>query len=143
MAISTGISGISTYYQPAITFSGLGSDVDFDSIIDQLVEVESASITRFTNWKQEWTDKIPARRTLNSKRTDFKTVAASMDTLSQFVGKTATSSNTSILNASAATTATSATHQILVNQMAQNEILGHQGLSASDTVVNNRARARG
>src|SRR4030042_2113069 len=142
MAITTGISGISTYYQPSITFSGLGSDVDFDSIIDQLVEVESASITRFENWKTEWNDKITALETLNSKMTDFKTVAASMDTLAQFMGKTATSSNTSILTPSAATTATSATHQILGNQMAQNEILGHQGLSASDTVVNNSGSAQ-
>jgi flagellar hook-associated protein 2 len=136
MAVTTGISGITTYYQPSITFSGLGSSVDFQSIIDQLVEVESASITRFTNWKQEWTDKITALQDLNSKMTDFRTVAASMDTLAQFMGKTATSSNTSVLNASASTTATSATHQVLVNQMAQNEIMGHQGLSASDTVVN-------
>jgi len=142
MATTTGISGISTYYQPAITFSGLGSSVDFQGIIDKLVEVESASITRFTNWKTEWSDKITALQTLNSKMTDFKTVAASMDTLAQFMGKTATSSNTSILTASAATTATSATHQILVNQMAQNEILGHQGLSASDTVVNNSGSAQ-
>ena len=142
MAISTGISGISTYYQPSITFSGLGSDVDFDSIIDQLVEVESASITRFTNWKQEWTDKITALQTLNTKLTDFNTTVASMDTLAQFQGKTATSSNTSVLTASASTTATSATHQVLVNQLAQNEIEAHQGLAASDTVVNSSGSSK-
>ena len=44
MATTSGISGVSTYYQPSITFSGLGSDVDFASIIDKLVEVESAQI---------------------------------------------------------------------------------------------------
>jgi len=142
MAITTGISGISTYYQPSITFSGLGSDVDFSSIIDQLVEVESVSITRYTNWKTEWSDKIAALETLNSKLTDFKAVAASMDTLAQFVGKTATSSNTSILNASATTTATSATHSVLVNQLAQNEVEAHQGLAATTTVVNNSGSAK-
>ena len=78
MATTAGISGITTYYQPSITFSGVGSSVDFDSIINQLVEVESASINRFTDWKTEWSDKITALQELNSKLTDFKTVAASL-----------------------------------------------------------------
>jgi flagellar hook-associated protein 2 len=136
MAITPGISNISTYYQPSITFSGLGSEVDFDSIIEKLVEVESASINRFESWKTEWSDKIAALETLNTKLTEFKTTAASMDTLPQFVGKTAASSNTSVLTASATTSATSSTHSVLVNQLAQNEIEAHQGLADSATVVN-------
>ena len=136
MATTAGISGITTYYQPSITFSGVGSSVDFDSIINQLVEVESASINRFTDWKTEWSDKITALQELNSKLTDFKTVAASMETLTQFLGKTAACSDTSVLTASASTTATSATHSVLVNQMAQNEVEAHQGLADSATVIN-------
>lgn len=142
MATTAGISGISTYYQPSITFSGLGSTVDFDSIIDQLVEVESASINRFESWKTEWSDKIAALETLNSKLTDFKTVAASMDTLTQFVGKTASSSDTTILTASATTSATSGTHAILVNQLAQNEVEAHSGLAASTTVINSSGSSK-
>ncbi|MBI4795052.1 MAG: flagellar filament capping protein FliD [Deltaproteobacteria bacterium] len=142
MATTSGISSISTYYQPAITFSGLGSSVDFDSIIKKLVEVESASKTRYESWKTEWNDKITALQTLNTKMSDFRTVAQGMDTLSQFVGKTAASSNTSVLTASASTTATSGTHQVLVNQLAQNEIEVHQGLADSATVVNNSGSAK-
>lgn len=142
MATTSGISGISTFYQPSITFSGLGSDVDFDSIIEKLVEVESASIERFDSWKTEWSDKIAALETLNTKLSDFRTVAAGMSTLSQFVGKTAASSSTSVLTASATTTATSATHSVLVNQLAQNEIEAHQGLADSATVVNNSGSAK-
>ena len=142
MATTSGISGISNYYQPAITFSGLGSSVDFDSIIEKLVEVESASKNRFESWKTEWSDKIAALETLNTKLTDFKTVADSMDTLAQFMGKTAASSNTSVLSATATTTATSATHSVLVNQLAQNEIEAHQGLAASTTVINSSGSAK-
>jgi len=142
MATSSGISGISTYSQPSITFSGLGSSVDFQSIIDKLVSVESVTINRFESWKSEWNDKITALQTLNTKLSDLKTAAASMDTLTQFVDKTATSSSTSVLTASASTTATSGTHQVLVNQLAQNEVEAHQGLSASTTVVNNSGSAK-
>jgi len=142
MATSSGISGISTYYQPPITFSGLGSSVDFQSIIDKLVSVESVTINRFESWKTEWNDKITALQTLNTKMSDLKTATDSMDTLAQFQGKTATSSSTSVLNASASTTATSGTHQVLVNQLAQNEVEAHAGLSASTTVVNSSGSAK-
>ena len=142
MATTSGIAGISTYYQPSITFSGLSSDIDFQSMIDKLVQAESASITRFETWKSSWNDKITALETLNSKLQDFKTTAASMDSLAKFQGKTAASSNTAVLTASASTTATSGTHQVLVNQLAQNEVEAHQGLAASTTVVNNSGSAK-
>jgi flagellar hook-associated protein 2 len=142
MATSSGISGISTYYQPSITFSGLGSSVDFQSIIDKLVSVESATINRFESWKSEWNDKITALQTLNTNLADFRTAAASMDTLTQFVDKIASSSNTGVLTVSATTSATSGTHQVLVNQLAQNEVEAHAGLSASTTVVNNSGSAK-
>ncbi len=139
---TTGISSISTYYQPAITFSGLGSTVDFQSIIDKLVEAESVSVKRFEDWKAEWNEKITALQTLNTKMGDFRTVAAGMDTLTDFVGKTATSSSTTVLTATASSSATSGTHQVLVNQLAQNEIEVHSGLAASTTVVNNSGSAK-
>jgi len=142
MATTSGISGISTYYQPSITFSGLGSDVDFDSIIDQLVEVESAQIERFESWKTEWSDKIAALETLNTMLADFRTATKSMDTLAKFVSKTAASSSTTVLTASAATTASSGSHSVVVNQMAQNEVEAHAGLAASTTVVNNSGSAK-
>ncbi|MEW6659157.1 MAG: flagellar filament capping protein FliD [Thermodesulfobacteriota bacterium] len=142
MATSSGISGVTSYYQPSITFSGLGSSVDFQSIIDKLVSVESASINRYESWKSEWNDKITALETLNTKLTDFRTLAASMDTLTQFVDKTAASSDTSVLTVSASTTASSGTHSVLVNQLAQNEVEAHQGLAASTTVINSSGSAK-
>jgi flagellar hook-associated protein 2 len=142
MATTSGISSVSTYYQPAITFSGLGSSVDFNSIINKLVEAESVSIKRFESWKAEWSEKITALQDLNTKMTDLRTAAASMNTLTKFVSKTASSSSTSVLTATASSSATSGTHQVLVNQLAQNQIMAHQGLSASTTVVNNSGSAK-
>jgi flagellar hook-associated protein 2 len=142
MTTSSGISGITSYYQPSITFSGLGSSVDFQSIIDKLVSVESVTINRFESWKSEWNDKITALETLNTKLTDLRTLASSMETLTQFVDKTAATSDTTILTASASTGATSGTHSVLVNQLAQSEVEAHAGLSSSTTVVNNSGSAK-
>lgn len=140
---STGISGIDTSFNAPITFSGLGSSVDFSSIINKLVSVEGARITQYNNWKQEWSDKITALQTLNSKLTDFNTTVAAMDTPSQFQGKVATSSNTSTLTVSASTTATAGTHQVLINQMAQNNIrVETTGVASATTVINSSGSAK-
>ncbi len=140
---TTGISGIDTSFTTPITFSGLGSSVDFSSIVDKLVSVEGARITQYDTWKQEWSDKITALQTLNSKLTDFNTAVSAMKTPSQFQAKTASSSNTSVLTATASTTATAGTHQVLVNQMAQNNIrVETTGVASATTVINNSGSAK-
>ncbi len=133
---TSGISTISSTYTPAITFSGLGSDVDYQSMITKLVEVESYGINRMEAWKQEWQDKINALDTLKTKMTDFRTAVAAMNRLTTFAAKAAASSNDTVVGASAAAGATSGTHSILVNQLAQAETSVHGGVAASDTVVN-------
>jgi flagellar hook-associated protein 2 len=126
----------SQYYQPAVTFTGLGSGLDSTSIIEKLVEVESGQINRLTAWKEEWTAKIAALQTLNTKLTELRTAARSMDTLAEFQVKTATVSDESALTATASTGAASGTHLVTVNRLAQNEVQVHLGLAAKDTVVN-------
>jgi flagellar hook-associated protein 2 len=133
---STGISDISQLYQAPITFSGLGSSVDFQSIITKLEKAESYRINQLTAWKGEWTDKITALQTLNSKLSDFKTAVEAMDTPAEFQAKTAASSNTGVLTAQAATTAATGSHQVLVQRLAQNDVQAHQGVSAATTVIN-------
>jgi flagellar hook-associated protein 2 len=126
----------SQYQQPAITFTGLGSGIDTASMIDKLVQAESGQITRLTAWKDEWTAKIAALQTLNTKLSDLHTAAQAIDTLAAFQEKTATVSDESALQATTSAAAASGTHQVLVNRLAQNEVQVHQGLTAADTVVN-------
>ncbi len=126
----------SLFFQPSVTFSGLGSGIDRQSIISKLVEVESRHIQRLESWKAEWTEKITALQTVNVKLTDLRTAVAAMDVLAEFQAKTVSSSNTAVLTATASATAASGSHQVLVNQLAQNEIEVHAGLSAATSVIN-------
>lgn len=126
----------SLFFQPSVTFSGLGSGIDSQSIISKLVEVESRHIQRLESWKAEWTEKITALQTVNVKLTDLRTAVAAMDVLAEFQAKTVSSSNTAVLTATASATAASGSHQVLVNQLAQNEIEVHAGLSAATAVIN-------
>jgi flagellar hook-associated protein 2 len=143
MADST-ISSLSSslFTQPSITFSGLGSGIDSQSIIAKLVEVESRQMQRMEAGKEEWTAKITALQEINLKLTDFRTAVAAMDTPAEFQAKTVTSGNTAILSATALATAASGSHQVLVNQLAQNEIEVHAGLSAANAVINASGSSR-
>ncbi|MDD3581182.1 MAG: flagellar filament capping protein FliD [Desulfobacca sp.] len=133
---SSGIDTISSLYSASITFSGLGSDIDYQSMIEKLVEVESYALNRMETWKAEWNEKIEALNTLNTLLSDFKASVAAMDTPAEFQSRTASSSNTTVLTASATSTAATGNHEVVVAQLAKSETIVHQGVSASDTVIN-------
>lgn len=143
MADST-ISSVSQslFSQPSITFSGLGSGIDSQSIIAKLVEVESRHIQRLESWKSEWTAKITALQELNARLTNLRTAAAAMDTPAEFQAKSASSSSSAVLSATASAIAATGSHQVVVNQLAQNEIEVHAGLSAADAVINASGASR-
>lgn len=108
-----------------IHFTGLGNGTDFDAVITKLIEVERTHINRLESWKAEWNDKVTAFQDVNTKMLALKTSLAGMDTVDEFLIKTAASSNSDILTASAGSSAQEGTHSILVNQLAQNDIWTH------------------
>ncbi|MBM4285210.1 MAG: hypothetical protein FJ128_08165 [Deltaproteobacteria bacterium] len=130
------ISPLTLYYQPAVTFTGLGSGLDTQAIIDKLVQAESIQIRRLESWKEQWTAKIEALNTLTTKLSAFRSAAAAMDRLTTFRAKTATSGNSAVFTAKATAAALPGSHQVVVNQLAQSEVEVHAGVSAADTVVN-------
>ncbi|MBU1247827.1 MAG: flagellar filament capping protein FliD [Proteobacteria bacterium] len=107
----------------AISFAGLGNGTDFGKMIDGLIDVERNRITSLESWKQEWTDKVDAFQDLNTKMLSLKTTLSGMDTLNEFMTKTASTSNASVVSAKADADASSSTHTIVVNQLAQNKIM--------------------
>ena len=135
---SSAISSLiqSQYQQPAISFSGLGSNIDTTSMINQLVKAESGQLNQLTTWRDEWTAKISALQTLNTKLSGLRTTIQGMDTLADFQSKTTRISDQSVLSASTSSGAASGNHQVLVNRLAQNEVQVQLGLAGYDTVVN-------
>lgn len=143
MADTTVSSLTSTLFtQPAVTFTGLGSGIDSQSLITKLVEVESRQLQKFTAWKEEWTAKIEALQTLSGKLAAFRGSVAAMDTPAEFQARTTAVSDVTVLNATAGAGAATGSHQVLVNQLARNEIEVHGGVPMPDTVVNASGTAR-
>jgi flagellar hook-associated protein 2 len=123
----------STTSSAAITFTGLGNGTDFASMIDKLVEVERTRITSLETWRTTWTNKITAFQELNTQMLSLKTALEGMDTKGEFLIKTAGSSDSNVLAATAGADAQVGTHVIEVEQTAQNKIMVSQTGAATTT----------
>jgi flagellar hook-associated protein 2 len=117
--MSTTISG----YTPVttsgqITYSGLGNGTDFQQLITKLVQVEQSRITSLQVWKKSWTDKQAAFQELNTEMLTLKTTLDGMDTLDEFMVKSADSTDSTVLTATAAAGAENGSHVVEVVRLA-------------------------
>jgi flagellar hook-associated protein 2 len=121
-----------------ITFSGLSSGIDTDPLIEQLSRFRQARIDTLTARQEEAV----------SNQTVFKTVEARVLTLNAniarlsksrngvFDGRTATSSNESLIKAAASSSAAVGVHTLKVLQTAKANIVGSQGFESQTAEIN-------
>ncbi len=110
------------YASGAIYFTGLGSDIDFDSIISATVSTESFRKTQLEDWESAWQEKIDALQELNTALLDLRTSLKSINSVSDFLTKTAESSDSAVATATADGDAATGNHTVVVNQLAQNDV---------------------
>lgn len=144
MADSTDILTDNITKSGSIHFSGLGSGTDFDSMINELVKAEVKSrIEPLEDWKESWNKKIEAFQELNSSMLSLDGTLKGMDTMEEFLIKDAQSNNEAVLTASASSSAQVASHNIEVNQLAQNEIsTANTSETSKDSVINSSGAAQ-
>ncbi|WP_462323344.1 flagellar filament capping protein FliD [Desulfoplanes sp.] len=127
----------SSYSSGSIHFTGLGSGTDFDSMVTQLMEVETHSLNTMVDDYQAWETKISAVQELNTLALSLKSTLSGMDTPSEFMVKTSTSSDETSLTATPGVDAESGSHAIEINQLAQNHILmSTDGFSSDSASIN-------
>ena len=111
------------YSSGAIYFTGLGSDIDFDSIISATISAESYRKTQLEEWEEAWQEKIDALQELNTALLELRTSLKEIDSLSEFLTKAADSSDSDVVTATADGDAATGTHAVVVKQLAQNDVL--------------------
>ncbi len=112
--------------------SGLVSNIDYQSLITQLVSIRRQSIQQLSSKKSTLESANSAYSSLNSKVLDLKSAADALRTSTGFSAFTATSSDTTLLSATASSSATSGTHSIVVSALAKAHKIAANGV-ASDT----------
>ncbi len=117
-----------------ITFTGLASGTDFNSITDKLIEMESIQKTRMETWRKTWQDKITSINGLSSRVTSLDQYTKTIDTFNEFNARVATSSATSVLTATASNDALPGTHNLTVGTTIPHR-LASKGMAATTSAV--------
>jgi flagellar hook-associated protein 2 len=99
--------------------TGIGSGIDINSIVGALVNAEKApKEAQLARLERASTTKFSALGTLKGALSEFQAAMKELNSLALFEKRTATSSNSSALSASAEKTALAGTYQIAVGQLA-------------------------
>lgn len=128
---------MSDYLSGEINFAGLGNGTDFNELIDGLMKIEKRRVTSLEQWRSSWEAKVEQFDELNSKMVSLRSTLTSLDTMNEFLSKNVSSSNSTILTATATSDAQEASHSVVVGNLATNDVLiTTSGVGAlSDSVV--------
>ena len=122
MAISTTSTG-------TLTSAGLGSGLDVNTIVSQLMAVEQRPLTLLSQKEASYQTQLTAYGTLKGALSSFQTTMQSLSTATKFQSQTATSGDSSILTASTSGGATAGTYAIHVGNIAHSQVLAATGIA--------------
>lgn len=111
MALGGSLSGIS--------FSGLSSGIDTDSIVQRLMQLESLPIQRLQQQQAKLTQRQGLLNAFKSKLTGLSTAAGSLNLATSFNPLTASSSKEDVATVTATSGAVAGTYQLTVSKLAQ------------------------
>lgn len=117
-----------------ISASGLGSGLDINSIITQLMTVEQQPLKLLATKEAGYQAKLSAFGSLKGALSTLQTAAQTLKTATTFTGKSATMADSTIATASAGSTATAGSYDIAVTTLAKaHSIRTTANYAASDT----------
>jgi len=103
------------------SISGLASGVDSDSLIEKIINAESAPLKKLTEKKESMTNRQKALNELSEELTEFRTFTNNWRLESSFLQYQTTSSNESIATIQATAPAKGKNFSFAVDQVARNE----------------------
>lgn len=116
-----------------ISFGGLASGLDTDSIISALIEAAQQPITLAEAKVSDLSTKLNSYNKISSYLSSIKTAAGAIDTEREFFTLSATSADTTKINATASSSASPGSYDLIVNNLAQAERTYSDAFSAKDT----------
>ena len=119
----------------SITASGLGSTLDVNGIVSQLMTIEQQPLKKLDLKEADYQAKLSAYGTLKSGMATLQDATRSLANTASFQTVKATPSDASLLSASAASTAVAGTYSIDINQLAQSQKLAAAGQANASTGI--------
>ena len=113
------------------TSATTGSNIDVASIVSQLMTVEQRPLTRLAAKEASYQTRLSAIGTLQGALSSFQSTLSGLGSIAKFQGLTASSSDSAILSASAASTAAVGAYSIDITSLAQAQKLVATGQVSS------------
>ncbi|MBL0061228.1 MAG: flagellar filament capping protein FliD [bacterium] len=113
--------------QGATTVSGLVSGIDWDSTIKQLMQIERRRVTLYEDRKSENETKLNLWAQIQGKIAGLQGAAQNLDRRSEFVVKSASSSDSSVVTVQASSSAPRGSHSVEVLALAKAHSIAAQG----------------
>lgn len=112
-----------------ISAAGIGSGLDINGIVAQLMAAESRPLDILKTEESEYNTKLSAYGSLKSALANFQTAMKDLVGNSGFNARTATVSNANFFSATADSTAAAGAYTLQVNQLAQQQKLTSAGVA--------------
>jgi len=119
-----------------LTATGIGSGLDIEGLVTQLVAAERAPIEgRLNRRESSLTAELSAFGSFKGVLASFQDTLARLNTLSTFSQRTASSSDENIVSVNAGGDATAASYDISVNQLAKSHSLASGSFASASSTV--------
>ena len=125
-----------------MSLSGLGTGIDWQTIISEYQTVDEATLTPVNNQIQTDQNEISAWQNLATQLTSLGTASSTLDSATGMdlykasVGSSSSTSASSLLSATASTTAATGSYSVVINNMAQAEQLASNSFSSQSAALN-------
>jgi flagellar hook-associated protein 2 len=108
------------YASGSLRISGLGSDYNFDEMIEKLSQVEKRQATQLLRWKSDWQTRLDAFKQVRGGLMNLQTALNSLNTMDKFLVKTTESTKPTVAVAKADASAMNTAYTVDVNRLASN-----------------------
>jgi flagellar hook-associated protein 2 len=119
----------------AISSPGIGSNLDINGIVSQLMAVEKQPLTKLARREAVYQSQISAYGNLKSALSSFQTAVSALGTTSKFQANTATPADATVLTASASSSAVPGTYSLNISKLAQAQSLVATGQASMTTAI--------
>ncbi len=119
----------------AISSPGIGSKLDVNTIVTQLMGIESRPLAQLNTREISFQAKLSAFGSIRSALSQFQGTMSSLSFASRFEGATATSSDATAISASATARAPAGSYTVEVSALAQNQRLVAAGQATTTATI--------
>lgn len=137
----------STSSSSGIYFTGLASNIDTDSIVTKLMQIEQTAVSRLQKQQSQIQTRQNALSALKARLSSLSSAASALNSSSAFDTVSANSSDTSVATVTASAGALAGNYKLTVSKLAQSHKVGSAaqtsatqalGLSAGTIVINGK-----